>query len=339
VYWQRTQSLDSQLTKARTLVGTRQGSELLERLAARYPDHAEVQFLHARQLGFDGKYADAETSLNRAAALAWPKPEVERQHWLLVGQTDFRKAEPHLQEMLDTDPNDREALLTLALGYTRIDRLNMAAALVNRVLERDPQDGAALCLRGKICLQLRQRDKALEALTKAVALGRDKFYSLTARVLLAICLRQLGDYEKAYQLGQECREEDPENALVLFGLGLCARHLDRTDEALEAFQAVLRVRPRDADTLFEIAHLYDAKGELMKALAVLQEVEALYPDDPQLLIQMAKTLQALGDTRAAEYQKRYQERDKRWQQKSAQASSGTPDERTVSPTRPEPVEK
>jgi tetratricopeptide (TPR) repeat protein len=339
VYWQRTHALAPQLAKARALAGTKQGAALLERLAARYPDQAEVHFLLARQLGYDSKDAQAEVHLNRAAALAWPKADIERQRWLLAAGQNFRKAEPHLQAILDANPQDREVLLSLALGYSRIDRLPMAETLVNRVLQRDPKDGPALTLRGKLYLQQQRRDVALEDLRQAVARGRDQFYYLTARVLLSICMRQLGQYDQAYQLAKECREEDPENALVLFGIGLCARHLDRPDEALEAFEAVLRVRPNDADTLFEMAHIYDSKGDFPKALEVLQQVEKNYPEDPQLLIQMAKTLQAMGDAKgAAEYQKKYQDMVKRTQQKLLQARDGA-DEDRAPPPRTEPVDK
>src|SRR5262249_19110501 len=153
-------------------------------------------------------------------------------------------------------------------------------------LERIPKDGAALSLRGKIHLQLKERDLAYEDLAQALALGEGQYYYPMTRVLMTICLRQLGRYEQAYELARQLRREQPSNLLVLFSLGLCARHLDRTDEALEAFQEVLKYRPNDADTLLEMAHLYDAKGDFKKALEVLQKVELDYPDDPQLLLQM-----------------------------------------------------
>jgi hypothetical protein len=53
LYIQRTRSLANDLAQARELLETRQGKELIARLAARYPGNAEVQFLRCRQLALD----------------------------------------------------------------------------------------------------------------------------------------------------------------------------------------------------------------------------------------------------------------------------------------------
>src|SRR6516164_496846 len=53
LYVQRTRSLGNDLAQARELLETRQGKELIARLAARYPGNAEVQFLRCRQLALD----------------------------------------------------------------------------------------------------------------------------------------------------------------------------------------------------------------------------------------------------------------------------------------------
>jgi tetratricopeptide (TPR) repeat protein len=340
VYWRRAHGLDARLAEARDAVGSVRGRELIGRLAEDYSDHAEAQFLSARQLGFDAKYVEAEERLNRAAALGWPRAAVEREKWLRLAHTNFRAAEPFLQELREARPDDREVLLALALGYSRINRLSMADQLLGRVLERHPKDGAALSLRGKLHLQRKERDLAYEDLAQALALGEGQYYYPVTRVLMVVCLRQLGQYESAYEWAVQCRQDEPNNILVLFNLGLSARYLDRPDEALEAFQVVLTRKPHDADTLLEMAHLYDAKGEFKKALAVLKQVEPAYPDDLQLLLQMAKTLQALGDAAgAADYQRRYVETHAHLLKLAAQEKGTAVADRATPPPRPEPVDK
>jgi tetratricopeptide (TPR) repeat protein len=318
VYWKRARSTYAhQLAIARPLLGTRQGTTVIEALASRFPNQGEAQFLYAQQLRLDEQYELAEESLNRAANLGWPKEEVERQRWLCRASLDFRKAEAQLQGLLDRNPQDREVLLSLAQGYSRIDRPQMAELLLNRILQQDPDDGAALCVRGKVRLQQFQADRAAKDLEKAVLLGKDKYYSLLARIMLGTSLRQLGDVDKAYQIYRECQKEAPENVRILYDLGLCAHYLNRLDEALEAFNAVLQRRPNDTETLLQIAYIYEERKELDKALEVVRQVEQSYPEEPQMLVQMAKILQASGDTSgAAAYRQRYETVKKKWEQRN-----------------------
>src|SRR5205807_9902441 len=174
VYWQRTRSLGAHRARALTLLGGRDASATLLTAADRFPDHAEPQFLAAQQPGYEAKFAKAEDYLRRAAAPGWPRAAVDRQHWLFLLHNDFRAAEPHLQRLRETDPDDVDVLVGLGLGYTKIGRLPMAEALAHRALQIDPDNGAALCLRGKVQFQLRHRDWALADLDRALMLGTGK---------------------------------------------------------------------------------------------------------------------------------------------------------------------
>jgi tetratricopeptide (TPR) repeat protein len=331
-YWAHYPSLPSQLARARTILGTDEGRALLERLAERYPDNAEVQFLLARQLDLQGENALAKIALERAAALGWPRPEVDRWRWLLISRREFRRAEPYLQSRLDTEPEDRDALLALAAGYRDLNRQSMAEQLVNRALNRNPDDGPALYLRGKIRMRAGRMDVAYDDLAQSVALGKDQFYALDARLQMALCLRSLQQFEKAYKVYQDLRALLPESPAVLYGLGVCARSLDRLDEAMESFEHLLRIRPGDSEALLEMANVYEDRKEHDKALEVLRKVESSYPEDLQLLSQMAKTLQAMGDSdRAAEYRQRYDNVEKSLQEKSKRHNN---DE--TAPSAPQP---
>src|SRR5205823_3420451 len=110
----------------------------------------------------------------------------------------------------------------------------------DRAIQNDPRDGLAYCVRGKILLTEKLRERALDDLEKSLALGPGRYYEGTAQMLQVLCLRQLGRHDAAYQLAHRCRVGDAKNLLLLFNLGLCARNTNRLEEALEAFQAVLK---------------------------------------------------------------------------------------------------
>jgi tetratricopeptide (TPR) repeat protein len=322
-YQQRTQSLSYQLAQARAAVGARRGSAVLERRAEAYADQAEVLFLCARQLRLEGQCGRALARLQRAAALGHPAPAVERELLLLRAQTEFRQVEASLQALLDRNPDDREVLLELALGTSRLRNLDRAEVLLRPLLEQQPADGAALCIRGRIRLQKHQPHEARPDLEEALRLGAELYYGADARLLLANCLLELGKFEEALARFRQCQAEEPGDPRALFGAGRCAWHLARWDEAAQAFQEVLRLRPDHLDALSELAYIHEERGELTRALELLERAAQLDPTWHDLYFRMAKLFLAAGQTeRAAEYRQRAEELKKRWAKPRSSSAAG-----------------
>lgn len=326
VYWYRSQSLSRRLAEAQSAVGSRQGGELLERLARAHPQNAEVLFLHARQLRLEGQNDRALAQLEAAAERGWPQPQVARELLLLHAGTDFHRAEPDLQALLDIHPDDREALLALALGWCRQRNFDRAETLINGVLDQDPEDGVALCIRGRIRLQQQQPHDARPDLERALQLGSDRYFGRDARLLLAHCLLETGQFADARRRFEECRDEEPENPQVYFGLGRCAWYLGRWDEAANAFRQVLQLRPDHVDALSQLAYIHEERGELAQALRLLEQAARHDPKWSDLHFRMAKILLALGQKeQAAGHQKIAEEVTKRWAKpRSGQAPGRDP---------------
>jgi tetratricopeptide (TPR) repeat protein len=313
VYWQRRHSLGYQLATAQAGVGTRQGGQLLEKLARAYPEAPAVQFLRARHLRLAGNNDLAQAALKRAAELGWPGPEVERERELVLAQADFRRVEPKLQARLDADPHDRGVLLALAQGYDRLRQLTKAESLANRLLQEEPQDKAALALRGQIRLRAQRPGEARQDLEAALGGDPDQYYCPSARVCLAGCLFDLGRFEDCLALCRRCQVEQPNNPVVFYGTGQCALYLNRLEEAQEAFEAALRLQPHHLDSLLQLAWVQEQRGNFPKALELLEKVEGQDPDRHDVHFCMAKILQAMGQTeRAATYKKRYDALTARW---------------------------
>jgi tetratricopeptide (TPR) repeat protein len=313
VYWQRGQAFARRLEEARAAVGSRQGSPLLDQLAESYPNNAEVQYLHARQLRLDNHPDRALDALKRASELGWPQAQIERELLLVRALTEFPQVEPKLQALLDTDPDDCEVVLALAFGYSRQREVKKAEALVNSVLDRDPDDGLALCLRGRVRLQKSLPHDARPDLEKALRVGRERTYFADARLLLANCLLEVGDFEESLRLFRECQAEEPENPKVLFGVGRAAWYLNRWPEAEEAFRAVLRLQPDHLDALSQLAYIHEDRGEQAEALRLLEAAVKQDPTWYELHFRIAKILLAQGQTeRAAEHRRRAEELKKYW---------------------------
>ena len=308
LYLLRTRALAGEVARARTLLGTNQGKEVIASLAEKYPDNAEIQFLHCQQLALTGGDVTAQAKLARAAALGYPEDQIKRQGWIIAALTDFKKAQPALEALLSADPDDRDVALSLALGYSHYNRLPKAEKLAGEILERNPNDGPALCLRGRLLLMANNPPRAAEDLKKAVALGKDTYYYFGAHLLLGESMERLNDIPEAYAIYKECRAEQPENVKAIYRFGVCARSLGRLDEAMEAFQEILKLRPDDVEPQLQVESIYLLQKQYSQALDILKKVIAMYPEEPQALAEMAKIYKLMGDAeKASQFEKRHRD--------------------------------
>jgi tetratricopeptide (TPR) repeat protein len=313
VIGQRRRALPNQLAQARASLGTRQGAELLEGLALRYPGSPEVLFLRARQLRLGGQWGPALASLKSAAEHGWPPAQVEREKILIGAGIDFGRTEPGLQKLLDADPDDVDVRLALAFGLSRGQNLKMAEMMVQSVLDRKPDDGAALCLQGRIALQKNRPHEALPALEKAVQACDGKYYAADARLLLATCYLELGRFEASLTLFNRCRLDEPESPKVLFGIGRSAWYLNRWDEAAAAFEEVLRLQPDHLDALSQLAYIHEDRRDLAKAVGLLLEAARQDPTWYDLHFRIAKILRAQGkEEQAAQHFERAEVLKRHW---------------------------
>jgi tetratricopeptide (TPR) repeat protein len=314
-FW-RGQRFTHQLDQARQSVGTKQSALLLEGLARSHPDHAEIQFLRARQLRLQGDDERALVSCQRAADLGYPSAQVSREILLAKARKEFERHEPELQHLLDSNPEDQDVLLILAQGWSQLGNFLKAEALVNGILQRDPENGPALWVRGKIHMQKHQPHDARPDLEKAVTAGRDLYYYPRARYQLANCYLELGKFEEALELYRECQADEPDSPRPLFGIGRCCWFLNRWSEAAEAFREVLRLQPDHLDALSQLAYVYEEHGQpddLSQAVELLERAAKLDRTWYDLHFRMAKILKVLGqDQRAAEHYHRAELVKKAW---------------------------
>jgi tetratricopeptide (TPR) repeat protein len=294
VYWQRARSRTRRLDEARALIDTRQGHELLEQLAVQYPNDPEVLLLRTRALRMRNQIEPAIQSLKRAEEFGGQRPTIERERLLLQARTDFRRAEPQLQALLDRNPDDPEVLLALALAWTQSRSYKKAEALAKAILERDPDDGFALCLAGRLQFLQHAPFDAKPNLEKAFAHGADRYYYADARIMLAQCLLEIGSFSEAMELYRQCRAEEPENARVLLGLGRCQWFLGQWQEATAIFETLLRLHPDHLDALSQLAYIHEERGEKHQALELLERAAKQDPTWDELHFRMAKILLALG---------------------------------------------
>ncbi|MBN9122240.1 MAG: tetratricopeptide repeat protein [Planctomycetes bacterium] len=296
--------------EVRSKIGTRSATALLAKLRESHPNSAEVYFLSARQSRLEGNAPDAAVHAARAEELGWSRSQLARERVLRRAVTDARGARPELDDLLASDPNDSDGLAALAEGALQAGRSEEAVALAGRILERDPHDPRGLYLRGKARVQARQLDAARADLEAAVAAGPEPLVHAPARLALAMCLLDLGEFSRAFDLFCAARDEGPSDPLALFGVGRSATYLGRLDDAERAFSAVLELRPGHVETLVSLAQVVEQRGDLKRALGYLEAAERAEPDRRETHSRLAKILAALGqDEGAAHHESRFRALD------------------------------
>ena len=155
-------------------------------------------------------------------------------------------------------------------------------------------------------MRARRLDLARADLTAAVAAGPDALAYPRARLALATCLLDLGDFAPALDLFRAARAENPGDLVATFGVGRAAGHLRRLEEADEAFGAVLAARPTHVDTLLARAHVAEQRGDRPRALEHLERAEQADPERRETHSALARLLDALGYAdRATAHEARY----------------------------------
>jgi tetratricopeptide (TPR) repeat protein len=309
-WWYRAHAGQRRLDEARALVGTRPADAALEDLRRRYPDRPEVFLLSARQARLAGRPTDAWEHLERFTALGGSAAEAERERTLGRPPADFPVVRPALERLLGPDPGDPDVLLALADGELQAGHADAAAALADRAVRQAPADPRALAVRGEAWLRARRLDLARADLTAATGAGPDALAYPRARLALATCLIDLGEFGPARELCLAARRDNPDDLVAAFGVGRTASFLGRLDEAREAFAAVLAVRPTHAETLVSLAHVVEQQGDLPRAVEYLERAERADPRRRETQAALARLYAALGrDDRAAAHEARYRATD------------------------------
>ena len=185
-----------------------------------------------------GQFAQAEVSLSRYAAIMPANVEVRRLLALTqLRQGNARSAAETLQQLLDKDPNDAAALQLLASAYVRQEKYSEAADAFERAAKFG---NAASVVQARASLALLGTSLGLGGSPKA---GTDVLPSddMTKGVLLILELLKTREFDVALEKIQQLKATYPNNPLVENVEG--AIYLAKSDDAnaRKHFEAALAI--------------------------------------------------------------------------------------------------
>ncbi|MGO9467835.1 MAG: tetratricopeptide repeat protein [Isosphaeraceae bacterium] len=185
-----------------------------------------------------------------------------------------------------------QAEMVQAFRHHQAGELIAAARGYHAVLVRDPNHADAAHLLGVVFHQQGQSAKAIELISKAVAL-RPSVAAFHAN--LAEAYRAIGQFERAAGCCRTALQLWHDYPEAHNNLGLALQALGRTDEALEHFEAALALRPDDAMTHSNIGTVYRVLGKTDEALEHFRRAVALNPNLAQARTNLGQYLLDRGD--------------------------------------------
>jgi tetratricopeptide (TPR) repeat protein len=300
--------VEIRLVQVRSLLRKAQPKEalpLLEWVAQRAPDRAEVHYLLAVANRRAGRLDRVMEPLEEASRLGWPPKDLHRQYLLLLFQGgNFADSEMQLRDMLlrQSLPNDvaEEIYEALVKGYLSEMRAEEAVVCLDHWIRWRPANIEARLLRAELLGMTQEYDQEL-AEYRAV-LGIDPNH-VEARVRLARSLMRASQVREARDHFRRCYELEPENGQVLLGLAECEMRLGNLDEAAGYLKYAERLKlPNDVATI-----VYSMRGQILvrqqkykEALSPLKQALRASPNNSDALYAMGQCLIRLGRKKEAQ---------------------------------------
>jgi tetratricopeptide (TPR) repeat protein len=192
-------------------------------------------------------------------------------------------------------PTGPRALLARATAMHRAGRLDEAAKLYARVLERRPREADALAGLGRIRGHLGDHDEGLALLRRAIAADGSR---ADYHVSLGALLHLARDEDAALRAARRAVALDPKLAAAHSLEASCHDRRNRLDEALASARRALELAPDDANASMVMAGLQRRSGDHDAARAALEALVARPAVQGSLLqealTELGMTLDTLG---------------------------------------------
>lgn len=184
-----------------------------------------------------------------------------------------------------------ENAVEAALVHHGAGRLAEAEGLYRAVLDTQPDNANALHLLGMLCHQTGRSGEAVALLRRSVELSPSTahFHSNLAAVL-----GKAGHPEEALACLREAVRLRPDFAQAHNNLGVALESLGRLDEAVAAHREAIRLDPNYVESHTNLGNVLQKRGELREAVAHHRKAISLKPDYADAYRNLAVALGELG---------------------------------------------
>lgn len=182
---------------------------------------------------------------------------------------------------------EEEASFADGMRYIMTDEPTKAISQFQKIIEKDPTNGAAQYAVGAALLKAGKVTEALPYSTKAYQLDKNnKYYTL----LLAELYVKQKRYAEAEDLYESLLKRGTEN--VEYGVELAAIYLfdDKPDKALQTYDKVEQAMGMNEEITHQKQRIYLKQNKVDAAVAEAEKLVAAEPGDPAYLLEGAELL-------------------------------------------------
>ena len=200
-------------------------------------------------------------------------------------------AESKYRRVLDTDPEEPDALHLLALCRHQRGDDTDAMPWAEKAVAVKPGSPAFHNTLGRVLRGLQQYERACEVFRQALTLDPDY---LDAQKSLALTYADMGAFDEAERLLRSAIERWPADADLwsIHGRGLLFS--DRVDAAVQAFERALELAPYYVGALSNLGTAYDLLGRHDDAMTAFERALAVDPDHAETNLNYAHQLLKAG---------------------------------------------
>jgi tetratricopeptide (TPR) repeat protein len=200
------------------------------------------------------------------------------------------KAISEYSEVHRLDPSDQEASIWLARLYRLHNEPAKAEQVLQKMLQDDPGNEAAVELLTQLLIEGNKADEAIKLLEGMT----ERSPSPTLYDLLGDAYTQTHDYAKAESAYRKAVDLDPSELSQLRGLGQTLLSEEKYTEALSVYQKLADLMPDDYDTYLRMALIYRELHQLDKAEENLLKARQYNPGNLEVLYNEAMIYESQG---------------------------------------------
>lgn len=260
----------------------------------------KTHLIYAKAHRKQGKFDLVRTHLKAAWELGVPVELLEREQWLTQARAGLMDAaEPHLRQLLlDPGEDGQEICECYVTGYLLNYQFSSAAPLLAAWEAEFPLDPRPHELKAAWMQDSERWSEAVASYEKALELDPG---NTRIRCEMAVCLKEMHDYDKAKLQFLRCLKETPDDSHLLTQWGEWLLSNGNLNETRAVLQKVLNQDPGNPDARFAMAKTLLMDGAAKDALKSLEQLHLENPYSFAIRYSLASALQASGLTeRAAE---------------------------------------
>jgi arylsulfatase A-like enzyme/predicted Zn-dependent protease len=251
--------------------------------------------------GEDSEAGDYEAAAGKVKQALAADPEIIEAYSRLGNI--YTKAGKHAdavaayKQALGLDPEHLQSTYNLALAYRALGQIDEAIVGFERTEQLDPRSGRAHFQLGDIFMQRGDPARALDVLTKGLALDVDRPPFLVKLAEAYLELRRYDEAEKALNEAVRLRGDVPRGH---YNLALVQEQRGNAAAARAMYETEVAANPGNYGAQFNLGRLLAKEGRTAEAARRFRASIEARPEFAEGYLYLAKALLDLGDLQAAE---------------------------------------